>query len=140
MTRRTRTIGKSYTLPPGRYWVGDPCYFVEDKYWDDFCTEYFKQDTNQEDVVRVELTSTEMRESIVVYAASTAYGDGEYPEETTGFVFGVDAGMLGIVRVPDDMPVGEVYEGGVFEFPSEFEVSTSGTVIRFGHIVINTGF
>jgi hypothetical protein len=75
-------------MPPGTYYVGDPCYCFNDS-WDGLLkqTDYFREPVarDSEDVP-------------FVVAFSTEYGDGTYYDDD-GRSYGVDAGLLGLVRV-----------------------------------------
>ena len=88
----------SFTLPAGRYYVGDPCYAfsLDTTTWMDLIekTDCFgvanhlkKHYTMQKPV---------KHNGGLMWGAGTAYGDGCY-RGSDGSEFGVDAGMLGIV-------------------------------------------
>ena len=82
----------SYThlmrMKTGKYYIGDPCYVVEDqndwiKLLED--TNYFKN-------------KNQSYKGQPIYCGGTAYGDGCY-ESNKGKCYGVDAGLLGIMPV-----------------------------------------
>ena len=72
------------TLPPGEYWLGDPCYVIEREDWNGF-RESVDRDTGH---------STYHGEESAVF--STKYGDGNYPDRA-GKYYGVDSGQIGAV-------------------------------------------
>jgi hypothetical protein len=116
----------SFTLPAGKYYIGDLCYANKlSDVWNDFCNLFFNQPHG---VVA----------SIEFFAANTAYGDGEY-SGSNGYSFPVDAGLIGIISAKhlttEDKAKDYVQ---VFEFKRDFEVSAAGGMFSFGHIYINT--
>ena len=116
----------SYTLPAGRYYVGDPCYVFDEK-WD-----YILRNTNFFDgYPRGELTEK-------IWGHSTKYGDGCYHGDN-GRNYAVDAGLIGVVHEslmehsPDD-------GGEIVTFDKPFDCrweEENGTII-IGHIRIET--
>ena len=72
------------TLPAGEYYMGDPCYVIDEDLWDKFCDVYFQGEGVFE------------FEGHQVFAVSTAYGDGSYTDNL-GNEYGVDAGMIGLI-------------------------------------------
>lgn len=132
-------MSNSMILPAGKYWIGDPCYVfphdgpMENK-WDELLVEvdYFNRPYGELDEGRIK-----------VWAAPTAYGDGVYASNHDK-VFGVDAGVIGIVpqetvdylgRTDNDLD-----ELGLFiEFKESFWVDcVDQGYFSFGHIIINT--
>lgn len=72
-----------YKLPAGTYYIGDPCYVIPDKEWQEVClknTGYVQFAHNGEQM----------------FMASTAHGDGEY-EDNKGNIYRVNSGTLGAV-------------------------------------------
>lgn len=78
--------GTGYMIPAGKYWLGDPSYFLNKKLYEalieakfseneDFCAGYFD---NQ-----------------VMVAMRTAYGDGMYHDDENN-IYDVDSGMIGL--------------------------------------------
>ena len=74
-------------IPPGTYYMGDPCYAVRDVDWHTLLhsADYFHNPVGEIHGFRV-------------YATSTAYGDGEYIG-SSGHSYPVDAGLIGLVPV-----------------------------------------
>ena len=95
---------ESFTLPAGRYYVGDPCYVIDED-WSDF--------SNITD--ESGLTEWKGLELLVVNTG----GDGcwTHGEET----YGVDAGMLAVVPIEllDQDPTGK---GAIVELTDDTEV------------------
>jgi hypothetical protein len=70
------------TLPPGKYYIGDPCYVFGGDWSPGIC-----------DVI---LDGGDIYRGLRFFAAPTAYGDGSYTG-SNGFEYGVDAGLLGAI-------------------------------------------
>jgi hypothetical protein len=117
---------------PGKYFIGDLCYVMHDK-WDRFC-EATISDRNcldgEFDIDGIKLASY-----------GTKYGDGVY-EDGDGYSYGVDAGLIGCIRVEDiaESELDNLKLGHVHEFKQAFRtgVTKDGT-IWFGDIEIVTG-
>ena len=77
------------TLPAGRYFIGDPCYVLDDQDWLRFCSWFDRLEAGEE-------TEEDREEWNGVAADYTAYGDGVY--STSNGVFSVDSGMIGAVE------------------------------------------
>jgi hypothetical protein len=73
-------------LPPGKYWVTDPCYVYPESEWMDYCNNC---DSGMKEY-----------DGVPFFGFGTAYGDGEYEllqgAATIGSC-GVDAGLLAII-------------------------------------------
>lgn len=121
----TKNIG-SVTMPPGEYFVGDPCYAVREADWMPWleAADYINESTYL-------LADVQGRP---VLGIGTANGDGTY-RGSDGNVYGVDAGMIGVVPV-------EVAQSGcksprvTFDVP--FDCTYDDGEIRIGRIVIDT--
>lgn len=115
-------------VPKGSYVIGDPCYAVPDKDWDDLLLScnYFQ---NPIGCVR------DGMQKFFVLAFSTKWGDGSY-HGTDGNVYPVDAGLLGLVPVEmlEDLSDHEVVN---FSKNTLCIDDGSGKLI-FGHITIDT--
>lgn len=74
-----------YILPPGTYYIGDPCYVIE-KNWDRLC-----------EITDIQAGQYEMDGNKFVFMP-TMHGDGVY-EDRQGRQYGVDAGVLAVVPV-----------------------------------------
>jgi len=112
-------------MPPGRYYIGDPCYsFNDHATWLKVlgASEYFDLPYEQDGLTAI--------------AFNTAYGDGTYLDQD-GREYPVDAGMIGLVPVDmaDCKPTG-VYE---LIFTEPQKCYAEGGTLHFGEIVIKTG-
>lgn len=115
-------------VKPGRYWVGDPCYVIDEDRWMELVesANYFMSS-----VVGV-------LDDLMVLSFGTKYGDGVY-FGNNGFEFVVDAGMIGLV--PEKLVQRENTALGVFvdfDRPTRCSREEDGTLI-FGDLVIQTG-
>lgn len=104
----------SYTcFPPGKYYIGDLCYVINDKLWDRFC----EMTTVGYDV----LDGYFKWEDKFLWTHSTAYGDGGY-FDNHGKEYCVDAGLIGVL--PFDLISkhlnGVAHLGNVVEFAKPF--------------------
>jgi hypothetical protein len=126
-----------FTLPKGKYYIGDPCYvFSHDtKSWEELLelTNYFDGELYE-------------FKGYPIFAYSTAWGDGVYVDNYDR-AYGVDAGLIGIVDVrlieinKDDCK--KLFSrdgiGHIFTFKNEFEIETDEKGwFRFDNIEINT--
>lgn len=117
-------------IPAGKYYLGDPCYSVPNNEWDDLL------DTCQTFQEPVGM----LRDGTKIYALPTAYGNGTY-EDSDGFGYGVDTGLIGLVSVgikldgdfnPDIV--------NIVEFLTDTVMFDDQGVLTFGHIVIDTAY
>ncbi len=115
-------------MPAGTYWVGDPCYAIDEQ--EDWMAllndaEFFAEKTIAK------------ANGMTIAAVGTAYGDGCYVG-SDGFEYGVDAGLLGVVPVADwAKDPGDLMRKVTFDEP--FTVSTDGENVLIGSILIPTG-
>ncbi len=115
-------------VPKGSYVIGDPCYAVPDKDWNDLLLScnYFQ---NPIGCVK------DGMQKFFVLAFSTKWGDGCY-RGTDGNEYGVDAGLLGLVPVEllEDLSGHEVVN-----FSKDTLCIDDGSgKLKFGHITIDT--
>lgn len=118
-------------MKAGKYYVGDLCYVISD-FWDEYCDLVFPSNKR----VEGELT---LPNGIKIASFGTAFGDGCYTDNF-GNEYCVDSGGIGCILV-SDIP-GEFHGtklGAVIEFAEDFEVSSDGENLFFGHVVIETG-
>lgn len=117
-------------VPAGRYYLGDPCYTVQDTEWLPWLE---AADYMNEPTLLYGLTT----EGLPVFAFGTAYGDGAY-RGSDGFTYGVDAGLIGLVPVEhtdDHNPrLVTIVE---FDTPTQCQRTEDG-VLFFGDVRINT--
>ena len=96
---------------PVDYWVGDLCYVLHDV-WDEVC------DLVPFDNSEHEFELADGRKFILF---STAYGDGEYTDQN-GNRYGVDAGVIGAIKLADIRDPKPWLEGGkLHTFPAEID-------------------
>jgi hypothetical protein len=118
------------TMPPGEYWIGDLCYVMNDK-WGSFCDATITGDSVMSGQVDVD--------GATVVTLTTAYGDGTY-RDGQGHEYGVDAGLIGAIRVEDITdPKARLDWGRVVNFDAPWYFESDNGVLTFGDIVINTG-
>ena len=121
------------TLPAGRYWIGDPCYYVNDDNWHEVCEQCFKPDNDDRDGIWIEL------ENLRFILIGTAYGDGVYELKRFGTIvanLGVDAGCLSII--PTTTPPGNFCDGYVVEMKKPFTADASKGNFTFGEYSVIT--
>ena len=92
------------TFPAGKYYIGDPCFVLDDEHFDFTVCDGDGFVTNGTHVLGY---------------FSTAYGDGCY-RGTNGQSYGVDAGIIGIVPAELIKPSRATAEWGVLTFENEF--------------------
>ena len=115
-------------LPAGKYYIGDPCYVIED--WDEFLAAFWAM-KEEEGIFDYDVgTCCVLR---------TLWGDGSFPC-SDGSMLGVDAGLIGAVPLilvtrgdPDQ-------DGTVVEFDKPFACSSdSDGRLHFGNVSVMTG-
>lgn len=127
---------KSYIVPAGKYWLGDPCYVIRSNDWLQFCNEYSWQEDKDNSSVTLE-------NGINVLAFSTYYGDGCYNDQH-GNEFSVDAGLIGLVPheyLENDFESNSTtyaHLGTVVEFSEDTLCFTVDGILTFGNHIIDT--
>ena len=117
-------------MQAGKYYVGDLCYVMHPQ-WDEFCT----KTCSGHDVIDGEIT---LDNGVKIAQYGTAFGDGVY-EDQFGNDYGVDAGLIGCIRVEDiNDPNADLQGGHIIEFPNNFETSYDEGIIFIGHLSIDT--
>lgn len=115
-----------FTLPPGKYFIGDPCYVFDNPSWD------LLQELDG--FLDGEIVTLQDRQ---LWAHSTAHGDGTYPDQN-GSEYSVDSGMLGAVPIElIEDPSGEEH-GTMVDAPNGLIVEYDNGTFWFGAIVIKT--
>lgn len=118
-------------LEPGKYWIGDLCYVMDDE-WSEVCDLII----DGHDVKDGGFRLMDGREFV---SFSTAYGDGTY-FDADGRSYSVDSGGIGAIRVEDiasfDSSNAEL--GNVVEFTKPFIAEYVDGVIYFGKVAIDT--
>lgn len=78
----------TYTMKPGKYYIGDICYFMDDKLYDEvWGTQFGFSDGHYQKA-----------DGTGFIVMGTAYGDGHY-NGSNGVGYGVDAGVIGLVSL-----------------------------------------
>lgn len=128
-------------MQAGKYYIGDLCYVMDDKEWDEFCSITIKGNECLDG-------EFEMKDGRKFATYGTAWGDGCY-RSNIGTKHCVDAGLIGCIRVEDIRA--NKYEsieslGAVVEFKTPFTTEGGRSalgrdwdgVIRFGDVMIET--
>lgn len=136
-------------MQAGYYYVGDLCYVLDEE-WDEVC-DLFTRGRNDHGCNEGEFTLKDGRRFV---SYNTMYGDGSY-EDQYGNDYGVDAGLIGCIRI-DDIGLdpatfegkgdGHPHNGGqIFEFNEDFVCSGRQDqgrdwdgIIRIGDLRIET--
>ena len=107
--------GKIYS-ELGEFYVGDPCYILsESAYYSGWGERYgWGNVSNRDTEISGEYTST--GRPAIMTCHSTKYGDGGYYGEYSDKVYGVDAGIIGIVPAElfDEAQMSTARRGGNF--------------------------
>lgn len=116
-------------MPPGKYWIGDLCYVMHDK-WDRFCE--ITIDGQDLRYGKVDVDGTE------VAFLGTKYGDGSYNDQM-GRTYPVDAGLIGAIKVDDITdPNANIKDGNIIDFSSPWKFYDDDGLLIFGKIAIQT--
>jgi len=127
-----RIVSAEYvvSVPPGKYWLGDPCYSVPDSLWEDLLAScrFFEHPVGE--------VTTDAGDTHKVLAFRTKFGDGVYRDQNWN-EFPVDAGLIGLVPVGlgKEKPFGST----LVEFKRETRCLGVDGVLHFGDYEINTG-
>lgn len=122
-------------LPPGKYYIGDPCYVFSDKRWRDFLNSKQKDELTGTEKSAVSVNGNVHFLNYHFWYHNTAFGDGAYTG-TNGFEYGVDSASLGIV--PVEIIDKESNNGTMHDFPEGVDVSFNNGIFKFNEIEINT--
>lgn len=124
-------------MNPGRFWLGDPCYFNVPSFydsWSEVCEKFESADP---------LTSNfqfdHLDRRVLIF--STRYGDGEYRSnydysETDHHIFGVDSGLLGLIEYKEGDEKYSHLDMILVEFTEDFTCENLEEKLTFGHIEI----
>jgi len=123
-------------MTKGKYWCGDLCYVINDR-WDEVCSLLFPP--NKEGNHRENEGELELKDGTKFAIYGTAWGDGSY-EDNLGNEYGVDAGVIGCIKVDDLLKIGESPStlGTIHEFDKDFETGYDDGTIFFGDVRIET--
>lgn len=119
-------------MPKGKYVISDLCYQIDDR-WDEVCSLLFSKENKGAGGEFVLNDGTRF----ALYG--TAWGDGCY-EDNKGNQYGVDAGVIGCIKVDDLYKMGESPSdlGTIHEFTEDFETGYEEGTIFFGDVRIET--
>ena len=119
-------------MPAGTFWVGDLCYVIDDR-WDEVCSHLFSKNNAKAG------GEFELEGGIKFAVYGTAWGDGCY-EDNLGNQYGVDAGVIGCIKVEDLYKMGESPSdlGTIHTFEKDFETGYDNGTIFFGDVRIET--
>ena len=117
------------TMKAGKYYIGDLCYVMESD-WAEFCKLTIKGDEVLDGMFK-------LKDGTEFATYHTYYGDGVY---TTNYndELGIDAGLIGCIRVSDVKDKTLLHLGTVVDFNSSFDTASQDGVIMFGDITIDT--
>lgn len=118
-------------LEPGKYWIGDLCYVLNDDEWDEVCDQIHYRPVD----------TVLLKNGKVLYVMATMYGDGVY-QSNTDKMYAVDSGTIGIIKYSDLSKFTDTDESGhVYEteFPFEIDREQKGLLV-FGGEIIDTGY
>lgn len=115
-------------LPPGEYYIGDPCYVIEP--WDDWLDVWFDGPSDDRG-------GTFRFRNKTCAAFYTEYGDGSYEvtEGASGWL-GVDSGAIG--AIPMSIAGNAEGAGISVTFKKPAKCYANGGWLHFGDVVVNT--
>lgn len=116
-------------LPAGDYYIGDPCYVINDK-WSEFLEVFW--------AARDLGSATFIFEDVTCAAFNTQHGDGTYTLEPRGDTLLVDAGI--IAAIPGELVSGGGHGGTFVTFDSPVQCQAVNGVLHFGDFNVNTGW
>jgi hypothetical protein len=119
----------------GLYYVGDLCYVMHDE-WNEVCGLFF----DGRDDRGCNEGEFNLKDGRRFASFNTRWGDGEYQDQN-GNRYGVDAGLIGCIRVDDiDSTNSSNFTGGghLIDFPEDFNCYNDSGFIVIGYIKIDT--
>lgn len=119
----------------GLYYVGDLCYVMHDE-WNEVCGLFF----DGRDDHGCNEGEFNLKDGRRFASFNTRWGDGEYQDQN-GNRYGVDAGLIGCIRVDDiDSTNSSNFTGGgqLIDFPEDFDCYYDHGLIVIGDIKIDT--
>jgi hypothetical protein len=124
----------------GTYYIGDPCYVIQDKdeNWDQFLKNYYNH-------------KSEFK-GFSILVDETAYGDGSYRDNVNGVQHLVDSGLLSVMPIElikqetkksdEELLLTNEHSDtrgySVITFEEDFDATMYMGVLVVGHIVIDT--
>lgn len=129
---------QKHIFTAGKYFVGDPCYVISDKNWDELIKNTGCFGINQN------MNTTNWYDGVFYYdgkkcfASGTAYGDGMF-EDNKKNIYRVDAGLIGIVPIEAINEDNPSWLGHFINFKKNFIVYENNGKFYFGETTIDTG-
>ena len=122
------------SMPAGVYYVGDLCYVMTDKEWDEVCGITISGSVCLEG-------EFQLKDGRRFTMYGTEWGDGVYRDQH-GSEYSVDSGTIGCILL-DDIKADKYDEsldrlGSVYDFYANFVTSNYKGVIQFGRVMIDT--
>jgi len=119
-------------LPAGKYYLGDLCYVMHDR-WDEFCDITISEHACLDGEFK-------FKDGVLFASYGTKFGDGSYNVSGTSVYLGVDAGLIGCIRVEDiaSEELKNLSLGYVVDFDKPFQTWSENGVIHIGHLSIDT--
>jgi len=143
-----KNVYRSFIVPPGKYWLTDPCYVITDSAdWSAYLqacaleSEEYKSLGAQETTTALDCTLnghyTALPNGMKVLSFSTHCGDGGYTDQLGGN-YTVDSGLLGLVphEYAPEADIANV--GRLVDFPEETLCFTRDGILTFGNYIIDT--
>ena len=131
---------KQHSFPPGKYYIGDPCYVINGEDWEQLGAETGWFGCEEGTLENGYVDGIFKFKGATCFTHGTAYGDGTY--YGGNHEFSVDAGLLSIIPYSAITGEEELREaehlGAVIEFHDNFYVWYEDGKFYFGHIRINT--
>lgn len=120
----------NHELPGGKYYIGDPCYIIDNSRWDEFIEQFWGEDPRNP---RGKFDF----DGLWCCVFNTLHGDGIYNLEPEGLMLPVDSGTIGAI------PVGLITSGRVLEhtlvkFDEPFMCQEVSGTLYFGGHKVNT--
>ena len=116
-------------LPAGEYYIGDPCYVIDNDKWGEFLDPFWDKKP------KGGVFDFDGYQCAAFY---TKYGDGCYTLEPGYYRIPVDAGMIGAIPMALVVQGGEE-DGAFVTFDKPFQCQEWDGQIRFGHYTVETG-
>jgi hypothetical protein len=113
-------------LPAGEYYIGDPCYVIENDRWDEWLELFWDN--------RPEVFDFDAADQI---AFNTAYGDGAY-DCSNGASLPVDAGIIGAIPMSIIKCGRPEVDGTVVTFETAFTCEDRNGLLIFGDLEVDT--
>jgi hypothetical protein len=138
---------RKHTFPAGSYFIGDPCYAIEnDKEWDEigdatnwFGAEFFPSTPPPPKDWDDGLYHWNGKPC---FASHTKYGDGVYFDGSHKQEYWVDSGLIGVTPLPDafskDKGLGFWLGGKIIDPKHSFEVWEENGEFHIGRMIIRT--